>query len=195
MKHKDLITKIEITPRKTKTKLIAIDGRGGSGKTTLACELAAGMKNVTIISMDDFYLPSNLRDNSNPLYFNFNIKRLKREVLDLLSKDEPAKYRRYDWGTDSLAEEHTIKPGEIVIIEGCYALHNLVRDFYDFSIWMEIDKDFALTRGVSRDLLQEKDADPKAKMKQWKEDFQPKEDRYIETMEPKDFASYVFNVD
>ena len=195
MKHKDLITKIKITPLKTKTKLIAIDGRGGSGKTTLACELAAGMKNVTIISMDDFYLPSNLRDNSNPLYFNFNIKRLKREVLDLLSKDEPAKYRRYDWGTDSLAEEHTIKPGEIVIIEGCYALHNLVRDFYDFSIWMEIDKDFALTRGVSRDLLQEKDADPKAKMKQWKEDFQPKEDRYIETMKPKDFASYVFNVD
>lgn len=192
--HKDLIKKIEVTPRQAKTKLMAIDGRGGSGKTTLTCELSKQLKDVTIVAMDDFYLPSNLRDNSNPQYFNFNIKRLLREVIQPLSTDKKAIYQRYDWAKDTMAETHEIKPGGLVIVEGCYSLHTLLRDFYDFKIWVEVDKDLALTRGVSRDLMHEKEADHKIKLRQWKEDFQPKEDRYIETMEPKECADTVVEI-
>lgn len=194
MNYQELITKVQniIPPRKT--KLIAIDGRGGSGKTTLSCELAQQLKDVTIIAMDDFYVQSNLRENSNPIYFNFNIKRLLREVILPLSKDETAIYQRYDWASDMLAEKHEVKPGGSVIIEGCYSMHTLLRDYYDFKIWIECDKELALLRGVSRDIMHEKGADHKTKMKQWKEDFQPKEDTYIDTMIPQTYADYVLEI-
>lgn len=194
MNYTELITKIRNTIPDRKTKIIALDGRGGSGKTTLACELAQQLKDVHIIAMDDFYLQSNLRENSNPIYFNFNIKRLLREVIVPLSNDTTAHYQRYDWNTDSLAETHEVIPGGTVIIEGCYSMHKLLRDSYDFKIWIECDKELALLRGVSRDIMNEKDVDHKAKMKQWTEDFQPKEDIYIETMTPQDYADYVLEI-
>ncbi|MEO0407048.1 MAG: P-loop NTPase, partial [Cyanobacteria bacterium P01_A01_bin.135] len=47
------------------TTLVAIDGKGGAGKSTLANILASQLettgRRVDIVHFDDFYLPSSLR--------------------------------------------------------------------------------------------------------------------------------------
>ena len=95
----DLINKINNTPPKHKSFIIGIDGFGGSGKTSLAKLLKQHFEKVTIVEMDDFYLPSLKRAD---------YQRVKEQVLAPLVNDIPASYQRYDWKTDKMAEWHTI---------------------------------------------------------------------------------------
>jgi Mg-chelatase subunit ChlI len=44
-----------------RTLLVGIDGRGGSGKSTFARELAALLPNATVVQFDDFYRPADER--------------------------------------------------------------------------------------------------------------------------------------
>jgi hypothetical protein len=47
---------------------------------------------------------------------------MRRQVLEPLGRDEPARYQRYDWDADRLAEWHEIPVGGTVIIERLVAM-------------------------------------------------------------------------
>ncbi|MCL1877401.1 MAG: hypothetical protein FWF80_00945, partial [Defluviitaleaceae bacterium] len=63
-------------------RVIAIDGRSASGKTTLASELAA-QTGASVIHMDDFFLPQDLRteERLNTPGGNVHHERFASEVL------------------------------------------------------------------------------------------------------------------
>jgi uridine kinase len=56
-----LVGSIDTIPKKQSTLIIGIDGCGGSGKSTFANKLKEECSNVTVVDMDDFYLPSSQR--------------------------------------------------------------------------------------------------------------------------------------
>ena len=56
-----LTNAISATVPGSTTKLVAIDGRGGAGKSSLACELADRLDNATVVAVDDFWLPLSSR--------------------------------------------------------------------------------------------------------------------------------------
>ncbi|MDZ4957248.1 uridine kinase, partial [Clostridium perfringens] len=56
-----LLINMENLQRNQSTILIGVDGCGGSGKSTFSKEIAELSTKITIIYMDDFYLPSNSR--------------------------------------------------------------------------------------------------------------------------------------
>ena len=101
-----LITTLSNLPRKQLTLLVAVDGCGGSGKSTFAKELAKLSTDITIIHMDDFYIPSNQRiigaEIDKPVGVNFDWQRLKKQVLVPLSNNQNFKYQIYDWPSDML---------------------------------------------------------------------------------------------
>lgn len=181
----------EIKP-KHKTILIGIDGRGGAGKSTLVNQLKDGLDNCQIIQMDDFYFPSDNRKRDDD--FNFDWKRLEEEVLIPLSSNRQAKYQRYDWKKDVLAEWHEIPIGGIVIIEGCYSIRKELIKYYDLTIWLDTSKDEAIERGIKRDIKNERPVDIERKINQWKNDFQPLEDKYIIKQNPGNYADVVINL-
>ncbi|WP_261177291.1 uridine kinase [Anaerobacillus sp. CMMVII] len=177
----ELLNQINSTVRKQKTLLIGIDGCGGSGKSTLAARIKESYQNVTIVHMDDFYLPSAQIIQSppadKPVGADFDWKRVFKQVLDPLLKNQEGYYQRYDWPSDRLAEWHVVPIAGIVVIEGCYSLRNELATSYDLKIWVETPRETRLLRGIERD--------GEAARSKWENDWMVSEDIYLELQKPK----------
>jgi uridine kinase len=123
--------------RRCATLLVGIDGAGGAGKSTLAASLTN-----KIVAMDDFVAAP---------WDWYDFDRLRREVLEPLQRDEPARYQRMDWSDGELKEWQAIEPGGVVAVEGVAALDLCLRDAYDYRIWVETPKEICFARGLERD--------------------------------------------
>ncbi|MCE5172836.1 AAA family ATPase [Paenibacillus profundus] len=182
-----LVGSIDKIPKKQSTLLIGIDGCGGSGKSTLARKLKEECSDVTIVHMDDFYLPSALIQNTpptnKPVGADFDWKRVLSQVLEPISQDKEGHYQRYDWETDSLAEWHTVPIGGIVIIEGVYSIRKELANKYDFTIWVDCLREIRLARGVERD--------GEAAHDMWEKNWMIAEDIYMEEHKPIERADLV----
>lgn len=158
--------------------LIAIDGVGGSGKTTLAVNIQNNVDNCGVIQLDDFY---------SPVLKAPDILRLKEQVLLPLRAKQDAKYQIYDWKTDSLSDWHWLSPKGIIIFEGVYALHKVIREYYDLKIWIEYPAELGFIRGIKRDLM----GDGVDHSDKWKNIWMPQEAKYISEQNPRNSADFV----
>ncbi|MEK3929955.1 uridine kinase family protein [Bacillus sp. FSL R7-0642] len=169
--------------------IIGIDGCGGAGKSTLANKIKSKFSTVTIVHMDDFYLPSAQIVNEHPtnksVGADFDWKRLLQEVLDLISKGVEGCYKRYDWETDSLAETHNVPAIGIVIIEGVYATRQELAEMYDLKIWVNCPRETRIKRGIARDGEIARDM--------WENNWMVAEDMYVESHKPHEFADYIID--
>lgn len=173
MKIKDIAALF--SKKEHNTFLIAIDGGGGAGKSTLARLLQQSLgSQAAIIQADDFYQLSNRR--SMDIGGNWDLRRLEEQVLQPLSQNEPARYERYDWETDRLAETHDVPAGGFVIVEGCYTMMQHLLPYYQFTIWVESPKEVRLQRGIERD--------GEEKRHLWEELWMPAEEVYIHAQNP-----------
>lgn len=177
----ELLTLLHGTERRRQTLLVAIDGRGGSGKSTFARRLERASEEVTVVEFDDFYLPLAQRRartaaGNTEIGGNFDWRRLCDQVLTPLSHDEPANYQRYDWPSDELAEWHSVPVGGIVLIEGNYSTRQKLFAVYDYTIWIDAPHDVRLERGIRRG-----GADTRER---WLTEWMPEEDRYIAAEDP-----------
>lgn len=104
--------------------LLAIDGRCGSGKSTLGRWLAEQL-GCNLVHMDDFYLPPADRrpDWAEHPGANMDFARLREEVLAPLLAGQPARYSAYVCRLGRRAEPRTLPPRGLTIVEGSYALH------------------------------------------------------------------------
>lgn len=171
----DLIQKILALPRKRQTLLIAIDGRGGSGKSTLSQKLQEKLPNVTIVHLDDFAYPDTDRE------------RLLKQVILPLEENKSARYQRFDWGTTQLGEWHEITPGGIVIVEGVSTLHDILYKHFDFKVWIECPANTGFQRGLKRDI----DVYKVDTRDEWLNKWMPEEKKYIDEQKPQKRADYI----
>lgn len=172
----EIVEKIKKIKSPNETMLIAIDGRGGSGKSTFTDELKKRLENVTIVRLDDFDYPADR-------------KRLLEQVIKPLKSGERAKYQRYDWGTKQLEEWNEIPPGEIVIIEGVSALHELLNEYYDLRIWIECPAEVGFKRGLKRD----REVYNVDTTDQWINEWMPEEEKYISIHNPQQKADMIIS--
>lgn len=159
------------TSSKPAPRLIAIDGGGGSGKTTLANELAVGLRHAPIVHTDDFASPDNPVDWWPSL--------LER-VLQPLSRGESAWYQRYDWHAKRLGGWVELAPRPYVILEGVTASREAFRPYLAYAIWIDAAPEVRLARGLRRDGNAAKD--------QWLLDM-ANEDAYMARERPADHAN------
>ncbi|MCU1422596.1 MAG: hypothetical protein JWN36_2247 [Microbacteriaceae bacterium] len=152
--------------------VVAVDGLGGAGKSTLAGALAAEL-GATVIHTDDF------ASWDVPLEW---WPRVLAEVLEPLGAGRPARFRRYDWDRRELAEWHEVGPGGVVILEGVSSSREVFRPFLDFSIWVDAPAELRLARGLERNGA---DALPL-----W-EGWMAAEDEWVAREHPRDSADYL----
>ena len=108
--------------------VLAIDGRCGSGKTTLAALLAQTLP-CRVVHTDDFYLPFAARRpdwRTTPLG-NMDLDRLRREVLEPARRGEEIVYRAYDCPHDVLRPAALLPPRPLTVVEGSYSLAPALR--------------------------------------------------------------------
>lgn len=182
-----LLITFENLQRKQSTLLVGIDGCGGSGKSTLAEELTKLSWEITIVHMDDFYLPSDKRINGTglekPIGADFDWQRLKEQVLEPLTNNEMSKYQVYDWSSDKLGSWNIVSVGGIAIIEGVYSTRKELTDFYDYRIFVDCPRNARLARGIKRDGEAARDI--------WEKNWMTAEDKYMNEHKPYERADLI----
>ena len=139
----ELVSAIEAAPAGLGgCRLVCVDGPAGSGKTTLAAQLAWSL-NSQVIHMDDLYPGWTGMEHGAGL--------LREWILDPLANGVPGRYQRYDWPLGTYAERHTVPLADFLVVEGCNSAALSVDDFAPFIIWVEADDDVRLARGLDRD--------------------------------------------
>ena len=128
-------------PRLGATRLVAIDGPGGAGKSTFAARLTEAC-HAQVLHTDDF------ASWDNPLNW---WSRLEEQVLGPIAADQVARYQRYDWERRALAEWHEIAPGGVLILEGVSSARAALRDRLSLSVWVDTPRHIRLARGLARD--------------------------------------------
>ena len=125
---------------------LAIDGRCGAGKTTLAGELAA-QYGCAVIHLDDFFLP---RGRDKEGFGNLEKDRLLKEVLLPLSKGEMICYRKFCCATQTYGELIVLPRGCSVILEGSYSLLPEFRFAYTHSLFLTVSPEEQRMRIIRR---------------------------------------------
>ena len=123
--------------RSGRPAIVAIDGRCGSGKTTLAA-LLARLFPCNVFHADDFYLPFAARRpdwRTTPLG-NMDLGRLRREVLEPARLGKEIAYRAYDCPHDALRPALLLPPRPLTVVEGSYSLAPALRPYYDLTVFL-----------------------------------------------------------
>ena len=126
--------------------IIAIDGRSGAGKTTLAIELAARLREhhkVSLFHLEDIYPGWN--------GLAAGIERYVSTVLAPLYRGEPAEWVSWDWNAHYDGDTRTTHPAEIVLVEGVGAAAEAARPFLAAVIWADSPEDDRRSRALARD--------------------------------------------
>ena len=109
--------------------VLALDGRCGSGKTTMAAALAEQFPDSIVLHTDDFYLPPADRVpgwEQTPCA-NMDLARLRDEVLAPARAGKPVLYRAYSCREGAYLPVQQLAAQPLVILEGSYSHHPLLQ--------------------------------------------------------------------
>ncbi len=127
--------------------IVAIDGRCGAGKSTLASALAERL-DANLIHMDDFFLRPEQRTPERLAIPGENIdhERFLSEVLVPLRKGAPFTYRPFSCERGELTDPVTVSPRAVTIVEGSYACHPAMRAYYDLRLFLTVEPEEQMRR-------------------------------------------------
>jgi uridine kinase len=156
-------------------RIVAIDGYGGAGKSTLARTVASAFGDVPIVPTDSF---ANW-DNQFDWW-----PRLLEQVIAPLPRGHVARYQRFVWDERRLAEWVELPPkADPVIIEGVSAMRSEFDPYLAYRVWVDAPAALRLRRGLERD--------GDAMRPQW-ERWMAAEEAYVEQQQPVARADMVF---
>ncbi len=137
---------LALQPPSGGTRVVAVDGPAGSGKTTLAARLAAllgGVHPVQIVHMDDLYPGWNGLAEA--------AAGVAEQVIRPLAAGRPGRYRRWDWQRDRYAEWVDVPTAPAVIVEGCGSGSTPGAAHLTLLLWVEAPVEVRKVRGFTRD--------------------------------------------
>lgn len=133
-------------PQRGSLRLVAVDGRAGSGKSTFARCLSEALGGASILALDDFLAWDDLMDFW---------PRLEAQALSPLFEGRGARYQARDWERDpygrGLGPWKELPFSPLVILEGVGAARRELRSRLAYAIWIETPPLVCLERGISRD--------------------------------------------
>ena len=167
--------------------LLAIDGRCGCGKSSLA-DLLARELDGNVFHTDDFYLPFSRRPNDWKTLpaGNMDLTRLREEVLTPLLAKETVYYRAYDCQGDSFKPTGEIPFKALSLVEGSYSQHPILADAYDRTLFVTADREIQMHR------LREREGGHAAS---FEELWIPMEENYFKAFAIKQKADWILRTD
>ena len=166
--------------------VIAISGFGGSGKTTVAKEIAELLEDAVVVSLDDFFMDRLKQRSAN--WASYDWQRLIDQMLRPTKEGATSiSYDVYDWRANRLDPKRELDLPSYVIIEGVGLLQNGMDEYFDHTIWVDVPLEQAIERGKRRDRDQygvDHDA-------LWEEVWGPNDSDYFHKHLPDQTAEYL----
>jgi uridine kinase len=131
-------------PRLGGTRLVAVDGPSGAGKTAFAERLAEALGGAPVVHTDDL-----LDGWDDQLTF---WTRLEEWVLAPLRAGRPGAYRRYSWVRKAfLPRWHPVPPARVLIVEGVTAARAAIRPELTYAVYVTAPTALRFDRSLARD--------------------------------------------
>lgn len=127
--------------------VVTIDGRSGSGKTTLARRVTRLLRDagtsVTVLHLDHVYPGWDGLDEASRL--------LGEQLLPRLSSGEAASYSSWSWVRDRPGPVVTVRPADVVLVEGVGSASRDARALTDLRVWLDAPTAVRKARALARD--------------------------------------------
>lgn len=143
---------------------VAIDGVDAAGKTTLADRLAARLPGAERLSVDDFHRSPENRYRQG--------------------RESPAGYYEDSFDHPRLRLAVLAAKG-LLIVDGIFLFRPELNDLWDFRIFIDIDPDESIRRGVARDGPETEEL--------YRRRYVPGQRIYLESVRPAELADVVVN--
>lgn len=141
-----------------KPKVVGVTGGSGSGKTLFIKELVRLIPDVTVHSMDNYYIKRNLQPKDDQGIENFDtlgsidselyVDHLKRLIAGETLQIEEYKYNNRKARSGTIE----VKSSSIILVEGIFALYlESLRALMDLKIFIEAPDFLMLKRRIIRD--------------------------------------------
>ncbi|WP_254711814.1 uridine kinase [Streptomyces sp. TRM64462] len=131
-----------LPPSCGQVRLVAVDGHAGSGKSTFAGRLAEALGGAPVLHLDDVATHEELFAWTD---------RLRRRILEPLTRGEVAEYHPYDWNLRRFGPPRRLPPAPVVLIEGVGAGRRALRPHLARLLWMDRGPEESWSRGRHRD--------------------------------------------
>src|SRR4051794_20881896 len=129
-----------LTASRSTPLLVAIDGRSGSGKSTIARRVADQLE-ATVVESDDFYSGGSdaewaQRTAEERFAACIDWRRLKAEVLAPLLAGRTATWHPFNFEMGVGLAAHTIsrKPAAVIILDGVYSARPELQEIVDLAV-------------------------------------------------------------
>jgi uridine kinase len=179
---RNAIQRIHTLARTASPVIVALDGRSGTGKSTLA-EWMAGHLGGIRVDQDDFYAGGELhewqrltsREKADRV---IDWRRVREEVLLPLRHGRGARWRPFDWDTmiGLSPETVTASPSHVVILDGAYSARPELADLIDLCILVTLDD------AVRRERLRQREGEDLVSA--WHAVWDEAEDHYFGVIRP-----------
>lgn len=164
-------------------KFIALDGHGGSGKTTLAKILAEELK-AEVLHTDDF------ASFDKPMDW---YQRLIDEVFKPIQNGaKKLSYEKGAWYKDHKPEPvvgQVVTP--IIILEGVSSARKEFRYYLSYAVWIDTPLEECKRRGIERDLVENEANKSKAEIVADWDKWHAYELEYVKQHQPKEYVNRV----
>lgn len=176
--------------------IVALDGLGGAGKTTIAKKCAQMCDHAVVIHMDDHIVERKKRyatghESWYEYYFlQWDVRFLKTHLFEKLYQSTEQLCLPFYYQQDDrlVLKELSIPKKAMVIIEGIFLLRDEWRPYYDVAIYIDCPKAVREQRVLARDTYL---GDRKAILEKYQTRYWPAEDYYIATQKPHEKADFV----
>jgi uridine kinase len=128
-------------PQDGRTGVVAIDGRSGAGKTSLAAGLRAEL-GAPVVTLEELYGGWDGLERGIDL--------LVSEVLEPLAGGRSARVPRFDWVAREWTEPVLLEPPEVLIVEGVGAGARRAAAYESMLIWIEAAGSVRKKRALDR---------------------------------------------
>jgi uridine kinase len=140
--------------------VLAIDGHGAAGKSTIA-EVVAEATGAAVVHTDDFFrAPPRPLPARQPLEGYYDWRRLRAQALEPLRARRGAVFRRFDWARGSgLDGTVTVEPSDLILVDGVFSAAPELSDLVDRSVFVDTPEQERLRRLHRRVTPEEWDAE------------------------------------
>lgn len=132
-------------PRCGSSRLVCLDGPTGSGKTSLAADLAAELGDAQLVHVEDLY------DGWGQPLGQPLAARVEAWLLLPWSVGLPGRHLHFDWVAGRFTSWVEVPLAPVLVLEGCGSASASIRRYASVVVWIEAPAEERLRRSVARD--------------------------------------------